>query len=136
MAYDRKLGGWRGPVGHLDGGAGAGDELGRRRWRRWPRPPGMLPDWQLAVVLETTDSEAQARLARCAAGQPPQPRTGALPLSDLAWARPVQGRQAWAGAAAHDRRDAAGRRGDGRAATASAAGRAAGEGRASRRRRR
>ena len=58
MAYDRKLGGWRGPVGHLDGGPALA-----KNWAeplaQLARPPGMLPDWKLAVVLETTDGEAR-----------------------------------------------------------------------------
>ena len=58
MAYDRKLGGWRGPVGHLDGGPALA-----KNWAeplaQLARPPGMLPDWKLAAVLETTDGEAR-----------------------------------------------------------------------------
>ncbi len=86
MAYDRKMGGWRGPVTHLDGGAALAKE-----WTgplaQVARPPGMLPDWRLAVVLETSDAEA--KLGWLDPGTPPQPRTGALALADLAWARPV-----------------------------------------------
>ena len=92
MGYDRKLGGWRGPVSHLD----APRPRCARDWASQlgaaPRPPGMLPDWGLGVVIETTDGEAKDRLAGSAAGAaraPPQPRTGALLLSDLGWARPV-----------------------------------------------
>ena len=44
-----------------------------------------------------------------------KPYPGALLLSDLGWARPDEGRQARAGAAANERCGAAGRRGDGRA---------------------
>ena len=64
MAYDRSMGGWRGPVTHLDGGARCWRRTGRRRWPRWPRPPGMLPDWRLAVVLDDDRRRGQARLAR------------------------------------------------------------------------
>ena len=101
MAYDRKMGGWRGPVAHLDGGpALAKDWAGPLA--QVARPPGMLPDWKLAVVL---DDHRHARhglagLTPPGGGQPQQ-RTGALALADLAWARPVQGRQARGGAAAH-----------------------------------
>ncbi len=50
MAYDRKLGGWRGPVSHLDAGATlAKDWAGPLA--QVARPPGMLPDWKLAVVI-------------------------------------------------------------------------------------
>jgi penicillin-binding protein 1A len=85
MAYDRKLGGWRGPVGHLDGGPALA-----KNWAeplsQVAHPPGMLPDWRLAAVLETTDGEA--RLGWLDASG--QARTGTLPLSDIAWARPVK----------------------------------------------
>jgi penicillin-binding protein 1A len=88
MAYDRKLGGWRGPVGHLDGGAALAtnwtEPLGLMT-----RPQGMLPEWKLAVVLETTDGEARLGWLDGPA-QTPQPHTGALPLSDIAWARPLK----------------------------------------------
>ena len=112
------MGGWRGPVTHLDGGAALA-----KNWAgplsQVARPPGMLPDWQLAVVTGRV-RYARRKLgwldpAGQAAGQPPQQHTGALSLSDLAWARPVQGRQAGRAAAADRRRDAARRRGDGRA---------------------
>jgi penicillin-binding protein 1A len=53
MAYDRKLGGWRGPAGHLDGGPALA-----KNWAeplaQLARPPGMLADWKLAAVLDTT----------------------------------------------------------------------------------
>ena len=88
MAYDRKLGGWRGPAGHLDGGPALA-----KNWAeplaQLARPPGMLPDWKLAAVLETTDGEARLGWLDTS-GQSPQPRTGTLPLSEIAWARPVR----------------------------------------------
>jgi penicillin-binding protein 1A len=83
MAYDRKMGGWRGPVTHLDGGAAlAKDWVGPLS--NVVRPPGMLPEWKLAVVLETTDSEAHLGWIDG------QPRIGALTLSEVAWARSVK----------------------------------------------
>ena len=91
MAYDRKMGGWRGPVTHLDGGAALA-----KNWAgplsQVARPPGMLPDWKLAVVTDASDTEARMGWLDPAgqAGQPPQQHTGALSLSDLAWARPVK----------------------------------------------
>ena len=92
MAYDRKMGGWRGPVSHLDGGPTLA-----KNWAgplsQVARPPGMLPDWRLAVVLDATDTEAQLGWLDAAgqpAGQAPQQHTGVLPLADLAWARPVK----------------------------------------------
>jgi penicillin-binding protein 1A len=91
MAYDRRLGGWRGPVTHLDGGAAL-----EKEWQgplaQVARPPGMLRAWRLAVVLGTSDSEA--RLAWMSAdpapGVTPEPRTGVLTLSDVSWAKPVR----------------------------------------------
>jgi penicillin-binding protein 1A len=112
MAYDRKLGGWRGPVTHLDVAAGgasggtakpgdtagqgwAGQGLAGQGWTgplaQVAHPPGMLPDWRLAVVLSLSDSEAKLGWLEPAAqtNQPPQPRTGVLTLADVAWARPA-----------------------------------------------
>ncbi|HET7882505.1 MAG TPA: PBP1A family penicillin-binding protein [Acetobacteraceae bacterium] len=88
MAYDRKMGGWRGPAGHLDGGPALA-----RNWveplSQLARPPGMLPSWKLAAVLETTDGEAKLGWLDGSGGSP-QPRIGTLPLADVAWARPVR----------------------------------------------
>ncbi len=85
MAYDRKIGGWRGPVTHLEGGAAL-----LKNWAgplgQVARPPGMLADWKLAVVLETTDTEARLGWIDGAG----QPQTGTIALSDIAWARPVK----------------------------------------------
>jgi penicillin-binding protein 1A len=100
MAYDRKLGGWRGPVTHLDVAAGgasgpaakAADNAGQG-WAgplaQVAKPPGMLPDWRLAVVLSLSDGEAKLGWLEPApqTNQPPQPRTGVLTLADVAWAR-------------------------------------------------
>jgi len=85
MTYDRKMGGWRGPVTHLSI-APADFET------RWPstlnevvRPPGMLPYWKLAIVAGTTETEAKVDWL----SQTGERRTAALALQDLAWARPV-----------------------------------------------
>jgi penicillin-binding protein 1A len=94
LRYDQKQGGWRGPVGRLD--------LGARLRSGWAaalaataRPPGMLPEWQLAAVLESSDAEAKLGvLAPAAGGSVPgatDPQTVLpLQLADLAWARPAQ----------------------------------------------
>ena len=107
IAYDRKRGGWRGPVAHLDL-VGPGLAHG---WAQAlagvARPAGMLPDWRLGVVLETGDAEAklgwldappqtapgQAAPGQTAPGQvvAGQPHPGRLLLSDLGWARPLSG---------------------------------------------
>lgn len=106
MAYDRKESGWRGPVTHIDiaaNGAAQGSagqaRLGNGSGQDWAgplaqvaRPPGMLPDWRLGVVLSVSESEAKLGWLEPAAqsNQPPQPATGVLPLSDVAWARQVK----------------------------------------------
>jgi len=102
MAYDRKIGGWRGPVTHLDNvgqtpasrvdppdGSGL-DWAGPLA--QVARPPGMLPDWQLGVVLSLSDRAAKLGWLEPATlpDQPPRPRTGVLLLSDAAWARQVK----------------------------------------------
>ncbi len=89
MRYDQRRGGWRGPVAHLDLGAQPG-----ATWQAalagTARPPGMLADWQLAVVLEAGDGAATLGFIEQQTGGGARPRTLALPLSGLSWARPVQ----------------------------------------------
>ncbi len=86
LAYDRSHGGWRGVTGHLEGGTGM--RLGwSNRLAAFPRPPGMLPEWNVAVVLEATSDEAKVGwIDRTTGGGS---RTGSIYLSDLGWARPV-----------------------------------------------
>jgi penicillin-binding protein 1A len=92
MAYDRKLGGWRGAVTHLDGGSAALEKDWQTALRQVARPPGMLPEWRLAVVLSTTPSDAHMAWLSSGAtnGGVPQPRTGVIALSEIAWARPLR----------------------------------------------
>ncbi len=86
LAYDRSHGGWRGASGHLE--AGTGMRLGwSNRLAAFPRPPGMLPEWNVAVVLETTNDEAKVGWIDQAAGG--ASRTGSIYFSDLGWARPA-----------------------------------------------
>ena len=85
LTYDRTRGGWRGPVTHLEGGTGM--PLGwTNRLGATPRPPGMLSEWALAVVLETTNDEAKLGWNDRAAGG--AERVSPMLLSDIAWARP------------------------------------------------
>ncbi|HVZ08438.1 penicillin-binding protein 1A [Rhodopila sp.] len=86
ITYDRRYGGWRGPVGHLMLAPTDFDT-------RWPaalgevqRPAGMLPAWRLAVVASTSDQEARLVWLDPAGER----RSGTLMLSDLGWARPVR----------------------------------------------
>ena len=92
MAYDRSRGGWRGPVAKLQGGPDL-----KQTWRAQlagvPRPPGMLPEWSLAAVLETSSDEARLGWVSREPGQGADARTaraGVLRLSDVAWARPAR----------------------------------------------
>jgi penicillin-binding protein 1A len=88
MDYDRRRGGWRGPVAKINASA--------TEWLPGlagvARPPGMLPEWRLAVALEVRDREARmAWLERPDARTAPQPRTGTLFLDEVqSWARPVR----------------------------------------------
>ncbi len=81
LAYDRKRGGWRGPVGRL---ATPGWQ---QNWAaalaETQAPPGMPPGWALAVVLNAGDGTATL------GWRPPEgaPAEAPLLLADLAWAR-------------------------------------------------
>ena len=83
ITYDRQHGGWRGPVARVDATGGV-----RSNWARslaaLPRPPGMLPDWRLAVVLEVGGGDAKLGWL----DESNAPRIGAMLLSETGWARP------------------------------------------------
>ncbi|WP_302474381.1 penicillin-binding protein 1A [Sabulicella glaciei] len=86
LSYDRRRGGWRGPVARIAHGATewlpALDAL--------PPTPGLLPEWRRAVVLEVRPNEARLGwVVRSGPRAPAEARTGTLPFSDLSWARPV-----------------------------------------------
>ncbi|MDB5414811.1 MAG: penicillin-binding protein [Rubritepida sp.] len=91
MAYDRRRGGWRGPLGK--------SAFAPTEWLpaldALPRTPGILNEWRQAVVLEI--HERDARLGWIERANPraaPEPRTGNVYLEDLAWARPALPAQA------------------------------------------
>jgi penicillin-binding protein 1A len=86
MDYDRKMGGWRGPVAHAD--IAPADFQAQ-----WPgvlngtaRPPGMLSAWRLAIVASETASEARVNWTNAAGAR----ESGVLALADTTWARPVR----------------------------------------------
>jgi penicillin-binding protein 1A len=84
LAYDRRRGGWRGPVARIP--ASATEWMPELQAVR--RPGGAPPEWRLAVALEVRPREA--RLGWVERPDPraaPQPRSGTLYLEDLAWAR-------------------------------------------------
>ena len=60
MNYDRRRGGWRGPVARISANA--------TEWMPaladTPRPAGALPEWRLAVVLEVRPQEARLGCGR------------------------------------------------------------------------
>jgi penicillin-binding protein 1A len=92
IAYDHRLGGWRGAVAHIDA-PGVLEREWPRLLTKVPRKPGMLPTWQLAVVLATTENEARVGWLSGLGvrGATPQPNSGAIPMSDVTWARPLHG---------------------------------------------
>jgi penicillin-binding protein 1A len=86
LDFDRRRGGWRGAVTRI--------AHGPAEWlpalEATPRPPGAAPEWRHAVVLEVREREARLGwFERAHARAPAEPRTGAILLEDLAWARPV-----------------------------------------------
>ena len=83
MAYDRKMAGWRGAVAHLALPQADFETQWPAALNQQPRPPGMLPDWKLAVVASLSESEAKVEWLNQDGGR----RAGALALTDLAWAR-------------------------------------------------
>ena len=96
QAYDRLRGGWRGPVAKVDASAAL-----KTRWNsdlaQMTRPPGMLQDWRLAMVLEVTDQEAKvgvvlpsspgAAPAPAGAAPPANSRILPMPFAETNWAR-------------------------------------------------
>ncbi len=90
MAYDRARGGWRGPVTHLD--QAAIREGWSNKLTSIARPPGMLPDWRLAVVIDISNDEAKVGWLDRPVGQAQASgasKTGSVYLNDTIWARAV-----------------------------------------------
>lgn len=86
LDYDRRRGGWRGPVARI--------AHGPTEWlpalEATPRPPGMDRAWRHAVVLEVSEREARLGwFVRAQPRAPAEPRTGRIFLDELGWARPV-----------------------------------------------
>jgi penicillin-binding protein 1A len=85
MAYDRKLGGWRGAVAHLDLPPNDFETKWPAALNQQPRPPGMLPAWKLAVVADVGESEAKVEWLSPTGER----RAAMLALADTTWARPA-----------------------------------------------
>ncbi len=84
MNYDRVHSGWRGPVARLDPQAATLRAGWPRSLAALPRPPGMLPNWQLAVALEVNGAEARLGWVDSAGAQHVSP----MMLGETGWARP------------------------------------------------
>ena len=83
MAYDRKMGGWRGAVAHLTVPPVDFETKWPAALNEQPRPPGMLPAWRLAIVASLTDGEAKVAWLN----QEGERRAAVLALTDVTWAR-------------------------------------------------
>ncbi|HXG78346.1 MAG TPA: penicillin-binding protein 1A [Methyloceanibacter sp.] len=89
VAYDRRRGGWRGPVDKIDLQGDWGVKLAAM-----PVWSDIAP-WKLAVVLEVSKDQAVIgiRPGRDQAGQLLKEReTGVIPFEEVKWARPKLGR--------------------------------------------
>ena len=86
MAYDRKMGGWRGAVAHLTLPPADFETKWPAALNDQPRPPGMLPDWRIAVVAGLTDAEAKVEWLSPAGER----RAAVVALPDVSWARPLR----------------------------------------------
>jgi len=95
LRYDQRRGHWRGPVAQLTLPArqgGAAPAGWQQALTGVARPPGMLAEWHLAVVLETSDAAAQLGFTeRAPGGTQPAPRVVAMAMGDTTWARPLVG---------------------------------------------
>ncbi|WP_082012413.1 penicillin-binding protein 1A [Belnapia sp. F-4-1] len=88
LGYDRRRGGFRGPVAKIS--ASATEWLPALEAAQ--RPGGTPPEWKLAVALEVRDREARLGwIERPDPRGPAQPRTGAMPIEEASWARRALG---------------------------------------------
>ena len=119
IAYDHQLGRLA-RAGHAHRQSGAGTRLARAAGEGARGTPGMLPTWQLAIVLSTTDNEARVGWLSGLGvrGVTPQPNLGEIPMSDVDLGPPAAWRGARPGTEADHRCDAGRRRRDDRAGTA------------------
>ncbi len=90
MSYDRTHGGWRGAVTRLDGGAALKANWAARL-AQVARPPGMLTEWRLAVVIDAGTDEAKLGWIDKSGPATGNVRTASLYLSEHGWARAARG---------------------------------------------
>jgi penicillin-binding protein 1A len=86
MAYERKMVGWRGPVAHLTLPPADFETKWPAALNEQPRPPGILPDWKIAIVASLTETEGKVEWL----SQTGERRAAVLGLPDLTWARLVR----------------------------------------------
>ncbi len=86
MAYDHRMGGWRGAMAHLTVPPADFETKWPTALNEQPRPAGMLPAWRLAIVAALTDAEAKVEWLNPAAER----RTAVLALPDVTWARTMR----------------------------------------------
>ena len=87
VRYDQRNGAWRGPVAKLAGGPTLKTDWADQL-RAVKPPPGLPPEWQLALVTDIAGNEARMGLFDAATGAP---RVAPMQLADLQWARPMRG---------------------------------------------
>lgn len=89
LRYDQAHNGWHGAVKRI----AAGPTL-RAVWQQQlagvARPPGMLADWRLGVVIDTFGGQAQVGVLDPAPDGTTTSRILPMYLSDTTWARPVR----------------------------------------------
>ena len=89
VAFDRRRGGWRGPVGLLDMPPAQFATGWTQALANAQLPAGAPREWRLAAVLSVDANEARVGILERAtrAGVPPQPKILPMPMAELAWAR-------------------------------------------------
>ncbi len=86
VRYDQSHGGWRGPVAKVPGAARLKTDWADQLLAVRP-PPGVPPEWQLALVTELAGGEARMGLFDAAG----TPHVVPMQYGDLQWARPMRG---------------------------------------------
>lgn len=89
IAYDRRRGGYRGPVGMLDMPPTQFATGWTQALANALTPGGAPRDWRMAAVLSVDANEAKVGILERATrpGVPPQPKILSLPMAEMAWAR-------------------------------------------------
>lgn len=84
MNYDRQKAGWRGPVAHENIPAADFETKWPTVLNQQAKPPGMLPDWRLAIVASAGDADAKVEWLTSSGKR----MNALMALSDTTWARP------------------------------------------------